>query len=101
MAITLKCTAKRLSGGSGHEHITHLWWEKWNGDSSTSEAGVFTREQMVAYIELHGKNSVWCPDRNPQQKGAWVHVNHNGRTKYVQTSADARWTDNLLALRDQ
>ncbi|CAB3769742.1 MULTISPECIES: DUF3892 domain-containing protein [Burkholderia] len=33
--------------------------------------------------------------------GDAVHVNNNGRTKYVQTVADGRWTDNLLALPDR
>ncbi|MEK2602919.1 DUF3892 domain-containing protein [Burkholderia arboris] len=60
-----------------------------------------TRDQMVAYIERQGNDSVWCPDRNPQRQGAWVHVSHNQRTKYVQTVADGRWTDNLLALPNQ
>lgn len=101
MARTLKCIGKRMGGGAGHEHITHLWWEVWDGDRSIGESGVFTRDQMVSYIERLGNNSVWCPDRNPQRQGAWVHVSHNGRTKYVQTVADGRWTDNLLALRDR
>ncbi|MGU3777942.1 DUF3892 domain-containing protein [Burkholderia metallica] len=98
MARTLKCTARRMGGGQAHEHITHLWWQVWEDNQPTQENGVSTRDQMVAYIEKMGNESVWCPDRNPQQKGAWVHVNHNGRTKYVQTVADKRWTDNLLAL---
>lgn len=98
MARTLKCTARRMGGGQAHEHITHLWWQVWDGNQPTQESGVFTREQMVAYIERMGNESVWCPDRNPQQQGAWVHVNRNGLTKYVQTVADRRWTDNLLAL---
>jgi len=73
-------------------------------DSNTSnskqsnESGYFTREQMVAYIEKNGTNSVWCPDRNPNIPGAWVHVHSNGRIKYVQTVADGRKTDNLLSL---
>ena len=53
---------------------------------------------MVAYIEANGNESVWCPDRNPQLKGAWVHVHSNGRIKYVQTVSDGRKTDNLLSL---
>lgn len=97
MATTIKCTARRMAGGTGHEHISHLWWDKVDG-GKVLESGNSTREQMVAYIEKNGNNSVWCPDRNPQLQGAWVHVHNNGRIKYVQTVADGRKTDNLLSL---
>ncbi|AUH52523.1 DUF3892 domain-containing protein [Chromobacterium sp. ATCC 53434] len=98
MAITLKCTARRMAGGAGHEHISHLWWDRVEDGKRVLESGYFTRDQMVAYIEKNGNTSVWCPDRNPQLRGAWVHVHSNGRIKYVQTVADGRKTDNLLAL---
>ncbi|MEO5738752.1 MAG: DUF3892 domain-containing protein [Variovorax sp.] len=97
---TIKCVGKRMSGGHGHEHISHLWWVRCEDGRETSERGNSTREQMVAYIEANGNESVWCPDRNPQLKGAWVHVHSNGRIKYVQTVADGRKTDNLLSLPD-
>jgi hypothetical protein len=92
--MALECTHRRMaSSGNGHEHIAYLWWR----DGARSDA--WTREQMVAYIEQNGDNSVWCPDsRNPGKPGQWVHVNSTGRTKYVQTIADGRWSDNLLAL---
>lgn len=95
---TFKCEGKRMSGGPGHEHISHLWWVKCDGNQETTERGNSTREQMVAYIEAKGNNSVWCPDLNAQLKSAWVHVHNNGRIKYVQTVADGRKTDNLLSL---
>ncbi len=98
MATTLKCTARRMSGGPGHEHISHLWWDRVNEAQTVLESGYATREQMVSYIEQNGNNAVWCPDRNPQVMGAWVHVHSNGYTKYVQTVADGRKTDNLLSL---
>lgn len=101
MATTLKCTARRMAGGTGHEHISHLWWTKMNDSNATNESGIFTREQMVSYIEAHGANSVWCPDRNPQLTGAWVGVHNNGRIKYVQTIADGRKSDNLLSLPEK
>jgi hypothetical protein len=80
------------SSGNGHEHISHLWWE-----NNVGQSGVSTRAEMVQFIETNGNNSVWCPDRDGGT-GQWVHVNSNGRTKYVQTVADGRWSDNLLAL---
>ncbi|MDH0863981.1 DUF3892 domain-containing protein [Mitsuaria sp. GD03876] len=97
---TFKCTGKRLSGGTGHEHISHLAWVKWQGSQETNERGISTREQMVAFIEANGDSVVWCPDRNPQVSGAWVHAQNNGRIKYVRTVADGRTTDNLLSLPD-
>lgn len=98
MGTTIKCTARRMASDTGsHEHISHLWWDKVES-GRVLESGVSTREQMVAYIEAQGNTAVWCPDRNPQVQGAWVHVQNNGRIKYVQTVADGRSTDNLLSL---
>lgn len=97
---TIKCIGKRMTGGPGHEHISHLWWVKWEGNQETAEHGNCTREQMVDFIEANGNHTVWCPDRNPKLVGAWVHVHNNGRIKYVQTVADNRKTDNLLSLPD-
>ncbi len=94
MNMAIICTAKRLEGGQGHEHISLIWWR----DSATNKEGYSTRASMVDFVEKHGNNSVFCPDRNPALKGAWVHVQSNGRIKYVQTFADGRKTDNLLSL---
>lgn len=101
MATTIKCTARRMAGGAGHEHISNLWWDQIDDSKKVVQSGVNTREEMVAYIEKNGDNSVWCPDRNPQFQGAWVHVHSNGRIKYVQTVADGRKTDNLLSLPEK
>lgn len=97
LSFTLKCTARRMAGGQGHDHISHLWWVKVE-NSQEGESGVFTRAEMVTYIERNGNAAVWCPDKNPNLKGAWVHVHNNGHNKYVQTVADNRKTDNLLSL---
>jgi len=94
--MALQTVARRMEGGNGHEHIAYLWWEDGNGGN-----GVYTRDQMVAYIDKHGTESVWCADRDPKKKGAWVHTNSNGRVRYVQTNADGRWTDNLLSLPEK
>jgi hypothetical protein len=101
MSKTIKCVAKRMAGGSGHEHIAGLWWVWHENGADTGTASYSTREQMVTYIEQNGNSSVWCPDRNPQLPSAWVHVHNNDRIKYVQTVADARKTDNLLDLPDK
>jgi len=92
--MAVKTVARRMApSGQGHEHIAYLWWE-----SEAGKSGVSTRAEMVLYVEQNGDNAVWCPDRDPAKTGQWVHVNSNGRTKYVQTVADGRWSDNLLAL---
>lgn len=101
MATTIKCTARRMAGGTGHEHISYLWWDRVDESGTVLESGCDTRENMVGYIERNGNNSVWCPDRNPLLTGAWVHVHSNGRIKYVQTVADNRRTDNLLSLPEK
>lgn len=98
MATTIKCTARRMAGGTGHEHISELWWDQVDEANNVLKSGNSSREQMVAYIEQNGNKSVWCPDRNPQVPGAWVHVHSNLYSKYVQTVADGRKTDNLLSL---
>lgn len=95
---TIKCVARRMEGENGHEHIAYLWWVKFVDAMETQESGYCSREQMVDFIEKSGPNSVWCPDKNPNLQGAWVHVHNNGRIKYVQTVADGRKTDNLLSL---
>jgi len=101
MSATIKCTAKRMAGGSGHEHISLLWWVRHENGVDVGGEGYSTRDQMVEYIEKNGNNSVWCPDRNPNLPGAWVHVHNNGHIKYVQTVADGRKTDNLLSLTNR
>lgn len=90
-----------MAGGKGHEHISHLWWEQVDSSQKVISTGVNTRAEMVAFIEKNGNTSVWCPDRNPALQGAWVHVQNNGYTKYVQTFADGRTTDNLLSLPEK
>jgi len=98
MATTIKCVARRMAEGNGHEHISHLWWERVDDANVVHSSGGCTRQEMVEFIEKNGDYSVWCPDKNPKLKGAWVRVHSNGRIKYVQTVADGRTTDNLLSL---
>jgi len=66
MSTTIKCVAKRMAGGAGHEHISMLWWVRHENGADVGETGNSTREKMVSYIEQNGNNAVWCPDRNPQ-----------------------------------
>ncbi|CAE6831957.1 hypothetical protein R69746_07699 [Paraburkholderia aspalathi] len=48
--FTIRCVARRMAGGQGHEHIAYLWWVKVVDGKDTSEQGYLTREQMVAFF---------------------------------------------------
>jgi len=90
--MTVKITAIRLSGGSSHEHIVHLWWIN-PGDGSTSDN---TRAQIVSWIEdKNGKAYVEDARGNRADVGV---VTPASGPKYLRTHADGKWTDNLLAL---
>jgi len=91
--MALKCTSRRMSGGNGHEHIVALGWVQ----DGPGQSGMMSIHEMVAYIDRNGNSAVWCPDQTGGPS-AWVHVNSNGVQRYVQTFADGRWTNNLLAL---
>lgn len=75
--------------GTHHSHITNL---KAIGDDGKPYDS--TREKWVKFIEDGGTGYVH--DRFGNEVG--VYVNHNSTTKWVQTIADGKWTDNLLAL---
>jgi len=95
---TFKCVAREMAGGHSHEHIAYLWWIKIVDGKTVGDPERSSRENMVAFIESNGANLVWCPDQKAGKPGAWVKVHSNGNIKYVQTVADGRKTDNLLAL---
>lgn len=101
MLITLKCVAKRLTGGIRSEHITCLWWEKYEDSMLIGHVGCYSREQMVAYIEENGANSVWCPHTSTTQGRAWVTVHSNGPIKHLQSVIDGSSYECLLRLRNR
>ena len=82
--------AIRLSGGTQHEHITNFLWVMEN----TYQSGVSSTANMVTYVEQG--NSVKVSD-GVNRVQAYV-VRPQGRPAYLQTQADGKWTDNLLAL---
>ena len=91
--MPVKCTYRKMNGGSGHEHIAALGWI----EDGTGKAGESTRDQIVAFIDQRGTNALYCPDQ-AGGSSAWVNVRTNGYVRYPQTVADGRWTNNLLAL---
>ncbi|WP_420879640.1 DUF3892 domain-containing protein [Rhodococcus sp. (in: high G+C Gram-positive bacteria)] len=90
MAINI--TGIRLSGGTEHQHIVHLWWT----NPSTGATGDNTRAQIVSWIEdKDGKAYVTDAKGNRVEVGV-VTPTHGER--YLRTYADRVWTNNLLAL---
>jgi hypothetical protein len=77
------------SGGTGHEHIADVKWK--NPDSG--QVGESTRAEMVDWIKNHKGDAKVTDGRNTVQ----VHVVES-HPPYIQTAADGKWTDNLLAL---
>ena len=45
--MAIRITHIRQAGGTGHEHITHLWWT----DPASGQTGDNTRAQIVSWIE--------------------------------------------------
>jgi hypothetical protein len=80
----------RLSGGSGHEHITDVKWQQ----PSDGSVGQDTKAEMVDWIK--NKNGV---ARVKDNSGNDIDVKVvNATPPYLRTQADGVWTDNLLAL---
>ncbi len=87
--MTIQIIARHMVGGQRHEHIAEV---KWNNPGS-GQTGSSSRDQMVDWLG-NPVNSAYVSDgRNI----AYVRV-VNARPPYIQTYADGKWTDNLLAL---
>jgi hypothetical protein len=92
MTMNIRMTGIREAGGSGHEHIAHLWWE----DQGTKEPGNASRADVVDWIE--GKRGVaYVADARGHAVWVGVVIPERGQ-KYLRTYADGVWTDNLLSL---
>jgi hypothetical protein len=90
--VAIQITAVRMSGGTAHEHIAHLWWTN-PADGATGDN---TRAQIVAWIETE-EGQAFTRDANGRQAPVAVVTPPRGAT-YLRTHADGVWTDNLLAL---
>jgi hypothetical protein len=89
--VAIQIIAVRLSGGTTHEHISHLWWI----DPSDSERGDNSRAAIVGWIENQGGKAF--VDEGGYRVDVYVRTPAYGE-KYLQTAADGRWQNNLLAL---
>jgi hypothetical protein len=79
-----------VGGTTSHLHIDRLKAV----DPATGQQYDDTRANWVAYIKRG--NTGFVHDRYNNEVG--VYVNHNQYAEWVQTYADDKWTDNLLAL---
>jgi hypothetical protein len=83
-------TAIHMTGGTRHEHIASVRWNK----PGTNESGQSTREVMVDWIRnKSGVAHVRGNDGSVSTVGVV-----NASPPYIRTHADGNWNDNLLAL---
>jgi hypothetical protein len=94
--MTIRITAIRREGGSGHEHITRLWSSE-DGTGNTWDGTL--RATVVSWIEDKGV-AAYVKDSYGNRADVEVREPKSG-SKYLQTKADGVWTDNLLALPEK
>jgi hypothetical protein len=82
-------TAIHLVGGREHQHIAEVQWR----NPSTQTTGQSSRTTMVDWI-ANKMGDARVKDARGEVRVGVV----NGSPPYIRTHADARWTDNLLAL---
>lgn len=91
--MAIQITAVRLStGGTMHEHITHLWWT----EQASGKTGDNTRAQIVDWIENQAGKA--CTSDRVGHRTEVAVVTPTRGEKYLRTHADGVWTNNLLSL---
>jgi hypothetical protein len=88
--VTIRFTARRMSGGTKHEHIASLRWIE-DGKTETNSS---TREVLVDWIKNKG-GSAYVLDAQGDKAAVRV---VEAQPPYLRTQKDGIWTDNLLAL---
>lgn len=83
-------TQIRLSGGTGVQHISHVYWEQ----PSPGRSGTYTRQQMVDYINRGNDVFVRGPGNTSDAKVVVVNAN----PPRLKAAADGREANNLLSL---
>lgn len=93
MSVQILCINKDAGNHMNpYESISNLGWKAENG-----ARGIASLKEMVAFIEQGGR----AYTRDAFNNVAWLIVRVSARgNKFVQTVADKRWTDNLLALNE-
>ncbi len=91
--MAVRITGVRKSGGNHynpHEAVSHYRWL----NETTNQTNIATRQEMVAWVGSGGRAYV---RDNQGVIDCYVNTSPAG-TKFLQTRADNRWTDNLLNL---
>ncbi|WP_438014952.1 DUF3892 domain-containing protein [Sorangium sp. So ce315] len=88
---TIYITHIRLSGGSGHEHITHVRWL----NRATNKTDITTIGKMVEWLNSKtAKNVAKVTDGVNAVLVGVVEKPY----PHLRTYADKKWTNNLLSL---
>ena len=93
MAVRITCINKPSGDNDNpHEAISHYGWL----NEENNQKGKSTRPEMVDWIENKG-GQAYVTDRNGNKVFCEVRQSIRG-TKFLQTIADGRYTNNLLEL---
>lgn len=90
--MAIRITHIRLAGGTGHEHISHLWWV----NPVDGKTGDNTRATIVSWIENENGTAFVQQPGTPRAEVGVVTPQHG--QEYLRTHADGRWNNNLLSL---
>lgn len=82
-------TDVHMAGGERHEHIAEVKWR----NPETGATGRSTREAMVEFLRNKQNVAKVTDGRNTVLVGVVETT-----PPHIQTHADGKWTDNLLAL---
>ena len=89
----IRITCITLSGSEArHEHITHV-----GSPQFTPSGSKWTVAQVVRAIE-NKEHTFYVRDNNGNRADVGVVDPGNGRSKFIRTYADGKWSDNLLSL---
>ena len=94
MAIRITCINKSQGYHQDPHHaIQNLGWV----NEASGKEGKHTRLQIYDWLKQDPNNQAYVKDRSGNVAYVYPLENQHG-TKYVQTYADNKWTDNLLFL---
>jgi ribosomal protein S8E len=90
--MAIRITHIHLVGGTAHQHINNLKWV----NVTTAKTGESTRAAIVDWLEKDTNNRAQVGTGTDAVR---VHVvRPSSGVPYLQTYADGKWTNNLLAL---
>lgn len=90
--MAIRITARRMSGGTTHQHIAELRWT----EPSTGKGDDTARAVIVGWIEKRNIKA-YTEDGRGNRADVGVVTPAHGE-KYLRTHADGVWTNNLLEL---